>query len=79
MTNKTFQREIVESVCGEHCWPSTNAPTDGFMVSALEAIGVSARGKGLARAALIRLCNDNGLPFVDSPAKAVAIDENKER
>lgn len=59
-----MQQEIVEALDGPTRWERPK--TDGYIVGCLELVGVSVRGKKLTRAELLRLANENGLPFTDS-------------
>ena len=58
--------EKVRAVLG---WPSTGCATDGWMRSALEVLGVHARGRPLSRPQLVRLCRDNGLDLTETTTK----------
>lgn len=59
----TLQREIVEATIGN--WP-TAQPTDGYMRSALDVLGVHTRGQAMTSADLLRLCRANGLDFSEA-------------
>lgn len=65
---KSPQRELVEAHY-RNAWPTTDCPTDGFARSCLALLGINTTGKDMTRSALIKLCNDNGLPFVEKAAK----------
>lgn len=60
---KTFERAIVERIVGH--WPSTDSPTNGYLMHALRAIDVDARG--MTRPEMIRRANENGLDFIETP------------
>lgn len=69
---KTMEQEIVEATIGH--WPTTNAPTVGYMRHALEVLGIPTRGQDLKPTELLRMCQEAGLPFVAQPNVAPAGD-----
>lgn len=71
---KSLQREIVEDVVGS--WPATGAGTDGWMRSALAALGIETRGQALSSRDLLALCHENGLDELTLTAQAAVDSED---
>lgn len=52
-------RAVVEAALGG--WPTRGCPTDGWLRSAIEAMGTAVRGRDLTRAELMRIAHGLGL------------------
>lgn len=71
-TEKTKQQLIVEAAHPLVTWDG--AVTNGFMRTCLELVGVPNRGTPYTTTQLVRLCQKNGLPWVQSTNEKPVID-----